>query len=302
MRHPIETVLKDGKTVILEDDTSGTYELARWSADEDGWVTKDGKSYRGSPMYWHEIQRAEHPEGECKCSEPLQTATSANLGAEPQPPPASAQNAHPPWEASSALLRFVGLDKPIPRGKAHPTESRRRFAVSCGAAMIAASLTGMYFRGDVAAYAAKHAERSGEFAIGTMPQGLSLEQPRIISLARNPQDAGSAPASAGQVTVGIARTQSPENDKRAVAMENDLFNARQALARAQERETQLKQAAETARRELQQSLDKIATLENELAQPRQHTNQVSLSPRRARRIPQRRATQPNPQGYFGIGG
>jgi len=36
MRHPIETVPKHGKSVILEDDINGTYELARWSAQEGG--------------------------------------------------------------------------------------------------------------------------------------------------------------------------------------------------------------------------------------------------------------------------
>jgi hypothetical protein len=79
-----------------------------------------------------------------------------------------------------------------------------------------------------------------------------------------------------------------------------LFNARQALAQSQERETQLKKATETARAELQQSLDKIASLENELALARQQTDQASLSSRHPRHIPKRRLKQPSPQGFFGI--
>jgi len=271
MRHPIETVPKDGTTVILEDDTSGTYELARWSAQECAWVAQDGKPYKGTPTYWHAIQRAEHPDSECKSTE----ATSPNLrsledieqrlkalrkryaeldklvplrngvvdGAEPQRAPALADVFAPPPATSSEPVSISG--KQMPRDKAQPSPARRRFAACCGAAMIAAALTGMYFRGDVVAYAAKHADRSGELRAGSVPQG-SPEQPRIISLARNPSDAGRA--SAGQVTVGRAPApQSPENHRRADPVEEELLNARQALAEAQERETQLKQTAETAR-------------------------------------------------------
>ena len=38
MRREIETVPKDGKLVILADDTSGIYEIARWSAERSAWV------------------------------------------------------------------------------------------------------------------------------------------------------------------------------------------------------------------------------------------------------------------------
>ena len=68
------------------------------------------------------------------------------------------------------------------------------------------------------------------------------------------------------------------------------------------KQTALKQTAESVRTELQQSLEKIATLESELALARQHNGHASLSPRRARRIPQRRVRQLNPQGLFGVGG
>jgi hypothetical protein len=163
----------------------------------------------------------------------------------------------------------------------------------------------MYFRGDVATYVTQHADGADELGVGTRPQGSLLEQPQKISLAPDPQlpqgaRAGSTPASAAPITVGKALSQSPENHRTADAMENELFDARQALAEAQERETQLKQTAETARTELQQSLDKIATLENELALARQQIDQASLSSRHPRRIPQRQLKQPIPQGFFGI--
>jgi hypothetical protein len=164
--------------------------------------------------------------------------------------------------------------------------------------MIAASLTGLYFRADVAAYAAKHAGRSDQVGALAAPP----EQPRIISLARHPTDAGGVSASAGRVTVGKAPTQNPENRQPADATENELFKLRQALAEAQERESQLKQTADIAKTELQQSVDRIAKLEGELVLARQQTDQAPISSRRARRIPQRRVKNPNPEGFFGIGG
>jgi hypothetical protein len=42
MRKAFETAQRDGKVVILEDDASGTYEAARWSAEAGEWVGEDG--------------------------------------------------------------------------------------------------------------------------------------------------------------------------------------------------------------------------------------------------------------------
>ena len=155
MRRPIETVPKDGKAVILEDDTNGTYELARWSAQDGAWVGENGKPCKMTPTHWHTVQHGEHLEGECKSSSLLQRETFPNLGAERRRTPASTDAfVRPPMVASSEL---VSLDNQIPREKAQHSRRRRRFAVCCGAAMVAVSLTGMYFRGDVAAYAGKHA-------------------------------------------------------------------------------------------------------------------------------------------------
>jgi hypothetical protein len=300
MRRPIETAPKDGTAVVLEDEAKGTYELARWSAEECAWVSKNGKAHEITPMYWHPVQRAEHLEGES----PSQTGTSfPQLGTEPQQTPALAHAfAPPPVAASSEPANVLGPDKKMPPGKAPPSQARRRFAASCGAAMVAVALTGMYFRSDVAAYVAQHGDRADELGAGSTPQGALLEQPRKISLAR-PQtqaDVGSEPASAAQVTVGKAPTQNPDNRRPADARESELLEARQALAESQKRETELKKAAETARTELQQSLDRIATLENELASARPQINQAPVSSRRPRRIPQGRPKQPNPQGFFGI--
>jgi hypothetical protein len=301
MRRPIETAPKDGKTVILEDDVNGTYELARWSAQECAWVAKNGKPYNITPAYWHAMELASPLEGECNSSSRLQTdSILPNLGAAPQPIAVSTDAFPPPPPGTNSdPVRVVSFGKQIPHAKAHRSHAQHRFAASCGAAMVAAAVIGMYFRGDVVAYVTQQADRADELGVGSRSQGSTLEQPRMISLALNPTD---SPGLGGQATVGRAPTQSRENHPRTDARERDLFNARQALAEAQERETQLKQTVDTARTELKQSLDKIAILENELAQARQHTVKRPLWPRQAHRIPQRRQKQKNPERFFGIGG
>src|SRR4051794_21570321 len=76
MRQPIETVPKDGRAVILEDDSTGTYELARWSAQESAWVGENAKPCNIAPRYWHTMRRAEHRENECQPKNPLQPSAA----------------------------------------------------------------------------------------------------------------------------------------------------------------------------------------------------------------------------------
>src|SRR5713226_2088935 len=60
MRRAIETVPRDGKVVILEDDTSGTFELAHWSAEARAWVRENGELSKITPTYWHPTRRDEY--------------------------------------------------------------------------------------------------------------------------------------------------------------------------------------------------------------------------------------------------
>jgi hypothetical protein len=281
MRQPIETVPRDGQSVILEDDADGIYELAQWSAQEGGWVGENGKPCNIKASYWHAMRRAEDPEGEGKSSRPLRTgAVFPNLnGAEPRRSPESADVLGP--AANSQPMKALSFE-------AHPGQTRRRFGIACGAAMVAASLIGMYFRGDVAAYVAQHGDQETEFGVASVPQDppLPIEQSRKTVLAAVPilrqAEADEALASPAQVTVGRALPQAPENSQRSEVLENRLSKAEAA---------ELQQS-------LQQAQDRIASLENELALVRQQ-NDHAQSPRRARRLHQRRPKAPN-GGFFGI--
>src|SRR5258705_13825934 len=59
MRRAIETVPRDGKVVILEDDR-GAYELAHWSAEARAWVKENGELSKITPTYWHATRRDEY--------------------------------------------------------------------------------------------------------------------------------------------------------------------------------------------------------------------------------------------------
>jgi hypothetical protein len=284
MRQPIETGPRDGQSVILEDDANGIYELAQWSAQEGGWVGENGKPCNIKASYWHAMRRAEDPEGERKSSRPLRTgAMFPNLnGAEPRQSPESADVLGP------APMKALTFDQPVSPRKAHPGQTRRRFGIGCGAAMVAASLIGMYFRGEVAAYVAPHGDQQTEFGVASVAQDppLPIEHSRKTVSAAVPilrqAEADEALASPAQVTVGRALPQAPENSHRSEVLENRPSKAEAA---------ELQQS-------LQQAQDKIASLENELALVRQQ-NDHAQSPRRARRLHQRRPKAPN-GGFFGI--
>ena len=43
MRHPMEKSPRDGTVIILKDDASETYAVARWSTETGKWVGENGE-------------------------------------------------------------------------------------------------------------------------------------------------------------------------------------------------------------------------------------------------------------------
>jgi hypothetical protein len=56
MRRGIETAPMDGKVIILEDDASGTYDIAHWSPEAGGWIGENGEPSKLKPTHWHPMQ------------------------------------------------------------------------------------------------------------------------------------------------------------------------------------------------------------------------------------------------------
>jgi chemotaxis protein histidine kinase CheA len=62
MRHAIETAPRDGKVVILEDDASGSHDVAHWSPEAGEWVGRDGEPSKITPTHWHPMSSDQyHP-------------------------------------------------------------------------------------------------------------------------------------------------------------------------------------------------------------------------------------------------
>jgi hypothetical protein len=48
----IETAPRDGGFLILEEDTSGKNDIARWASEAGGWVRENGEPITITPSYW----------------------------------------------------------------------------------------------------------------------------------------------------------------------------------------------------------------------------------------------------------
>ena len=53
MRQAIETAPRDGSAIILEDDASGTCDVAHWSPEAGEWVGQDGEPIKIKPSQWY---------------------------------------------------------------------------------------------------------------------------------------------------------------------------------------------------------------------------------------------------------
>ena len=56
MRQAIDTVPRDGTFIIIEDDASGTYDVAHWSSEAGGWVGENDEPSRITPSHWYPMQ------------------------------------------------------------------------------------------------------------------------------------------------------------------------------------------------------------------------------------------------------
>jgi hypothetical protein len=60
MRHLIETAPRDGNAVILEDEATGTYDVAHWSAKASEWISENGNPSEIIPTHWCPMSRNEN--------------------------------------------------------------------------------------------------------------------------------------------------------------------------------------------------------------------------------------------------
>ena len=53
---PIETAPRDGRFLILKEDASGKFNIARWAPEAGGWVRENDEPIKITPSYWYPIQ------------------------------------------------------------------------------------------------------------------------------------------------------------------------------------------------------------------------------------------------------
>jgi hypothetical protein len=299
MRRAIETVPRDGKVVILEDDASGSFELAHWSTEARAWVRENGELSEIMPTYWHATRRDEYvlQEGDEFLLQKESGSSDPSTSRERGPLPFPLGRGAPQWPlvtGDGIPLRQVAKAAPVVIVGPHtaPDEAERgwpawrRFAISSiAAAMVAASLMGMYFRSQVAAYVTLYAGQQDTLI-------LSPDSQKTDSVARDsalPQqaEADRASSQAGwwdtapvkQAVEGTAPEALQPVEKelgRAEATANELAEARRDMDGRNLQQGVLAKAAQT----LQQEQEKTAALVQDVAAVREELRASAVQHRR----------------------
>jgi hypothetical protein len=154
----IDTAPRDGRFVILGEDASGKYDIARWAPEVAGWIREDGEPMKITPSYWCSIEAENyvHPELDILTS-PAQPGPSEFLGTAAKRRFADdIVTSHSDGVPSGAVAAVkTGVTAAGLKGSSH---ARNRFAaVSIAASLVVAACIGMYFRTEVASYVAPRA-------------------------------------------------------------------------------------------------------------------------------------------------
>lgn len=102
MRKTIETAPRNGVFVILEDETHGTFAVARWSGEAAQWLDDDGKPIQFNATHWHPPQSLDGEAAPRRAVAPGQPSPVA--AGEPTVKP---QAATPPTQPAAADGRVI---------------------------------------------------------------------------------------------------------------------------------------------------------------------------------------------------
>jgi hypothetical protein len=180
MRRAIDTAPRDGKFVILEDDVSGSFELAQWSTEACGWVREDGGPSKIAPTHWQTTHLPQ--EGDEVILQDRSMPQKGTGLIAPPPSRGSRSFVFPAGLAARArameLTRQVANAEPVTvvrlgaqaaQGKSErEPRARRWFAVSSIAAvMVGSALIGWYFHAELAAYVMQYSGEQDNARLGT---------------------------------------------------------------------------------------------------------------------------------------
>ncbi|UGY22009.1 hypothetical protein HU675_0028870 [Bradyrhizobium septentrionale] len=296
MRRVIDTAPRDGKFVILEDDVSGRFESAQWSAEARGWVRKNGEPSEITPTHWQTMHLPKEGDEFILQDELMPPKETGSIAPPASPGPRSF--CFPSGLAERArvteLTRLVTNADPVTgvlveargaQSKRERGRTARRAISSIAAVMVGASLVGWYFHAEFVAYVTRHIGEEDNVrpsiadveAVKKETQVPSEDQQKADSSARDPalhQQADRAIAQAPRDTAQgkqaaeamqpeVQQSSSERERRRAEALANELARAQQIIEmqiawanKARDQATQLSQAAESGMAELRQSLQK----------------------------------------------
>ena len=306
--HPLETAPRDGRFLILTEDASGKFNIARWASEAGGWVRENDQPIKITPAYWYPVPEQNNfqpgldtstspSEPERRVAPQLQFANDIIT---------SRSDAAPPETVATAKTGATAVEP-------KRATARNRFAAfSIVASLVVAIGVGMYFRAELTSVGDLFGIRSGQ-VVGQVTQWMSRNVENQVSPAQMSQSQHAPPANASAPQVAVLQHQAEvggvgvqasgmtpaQSDtllepavnavehspalaaerNRAATLASELAMTRRdvemkaaLLNRATGEAAQTKQTAEATAAELQQSLvqerDRVAALVRELATAR----------------------------------
>lgn len=275
MRYAIDTAPKDGKVVILEDDASGTYDVAHWSVEAGNWIGEDSEPSKITPTHWYAMPGDKYalPEdnrsgGSSQVAPSASRARNHNFfrrfsffrfsskrSAPQRPAAASDVIARRPVVNATPMNAAIGAQAAPVKAKRAPHARWRFSAFSITAGIIGAVLIGMYlFRAEIATRYSGYLD----VAMSAATDGKAVDQEN-----QRPQDS--------------QKTDSVTQD---IAALRQQAEADRAGTQAATQETaEVKQVAEASVLEaqsLEQERRRAETLANELAETRRSVDARNL--------------------------
>ena len=232
MRQTIETAPRDGNLVILGDDASGTYDVARWLPEAGQWIGENGEPSKITPSRWYPMPGENY----------LQQGDGLPSGLSDASTSARRARRH-------GFFPFFSI----------------------AATLVAAALIGVYFHGEVVAYVARYASQQEINLITIVPPVMAQQTPlpKDDEAAQLKQAVDSATAELRQ-SLQQEHDRAEALATELAKARRDLETQVALSSKKGNEAAQLKQAAESATAELRQSLqrehDRAEALVTELAQ------------------------------------
>jgi hypothetical protein len=273
MREAIDTVRRDGEFVILEDEVSGTYAVARWSADRAAWICEDGAPSRIAPTHWHPLAQEHHR------AQPLE-----NIAAAAQLSSWLSRRAFPRFAwgrtaarhiqrvsdtVGTALARMVTTTALPPGGPTDIRRARRRGKIApIAACLVAAAVAGWWLYGN---------EVAGDDVLAQVNQVLQREHERAEALTRELTMAQREV----EMRTAQSRQASDEASQARQAAERSAVELRQAVQQERDKAETLTRDLAAARREIDSRTAAARTAASEAAQATEAAESTAATARQA---------------------